>query len=227
MVKKEYTREFIMLDKLIQLHILNPDGSTNIVASVNALLTEATIDRTSVPRNIMDISANLKLPVQTYNFTEIEKRLDVEEDYVLAGISALSDKITPVIMCRISSADAVLNFALAHELGHAVIHAQELMEGAFFLQIRNGHEVPVPITQQLPNGTIAAYGTAEQEVLAEMFAKELTMPEDILKNDYSDLGGKFDECANEIFIELLDKYNVTFRQLKFRLRELGLLKQWN
>lgn len=106
-------------------------------------------------------------------------------------------------------------YTLGHELAHYFLHDRSEP----FLDPRTAH------VQIIPRNEISSLGVDPREIEANIFAAELLMPEERLRDEVEKLGrlGLFDEQDNEIK-ELADKFDVSVRAMTIRLERLGYLE---
>ena len=98
-------------------------------------------------------------------------------------------------------------FTVAHELGHLLMHTQDLhYDRAFSMQFRS---------------EISSTGTDPKEVAANAFAAELLMPEAFLKRDLREFGSFDIENDPRVLDELADRYDVSKQAMVVRLANLA------
>jgi Zn-dependent peptidase ImmA (M78 family) len=106
-----------------------------------------------------------------------------------------------------------LRFTIAHELGHCLLHAGEVI---------HLDEEPASFTVDFRNGK-SAKGEDDNEKEANLFAAELLMPAKFLRQELE--GKHFDLLGdNRILETLAKKYKVSLQALMFRLTNLGYIK---
>jgi len=106
-----------------------------------------------------------------------------------------------------------LRFTIAHELGHYLLHAGEVV---------HLDEEPASFTLDFRDGK-SAKGQDDNEKEANLFAAELLMPAKFLRQELE--GKHFDLLTNNRGLErLAKKYKVSLQALMFRLANLGYIK---
>jgi Zn-dependent peptidase ImmA (M78 family) len=106
-----------------------------------------------------------------------------------------------------------LRFTIAHELGHFLLHAGEVI---------HLDEEPASFTVDFRNGR-SSKGEDDNEKEANLFAAELLMPAKFLRQELE--GKHFDLLGNNKALEkLAKKYKVSLQALTFRLTNLGYIK---
>ncbi|MBD3676359.1 MAG: ImmA/IrrE family metallo-endopeptidase [Planctomycetaceae bacterium] len=98
-------------------------------------------------------------------------------------------------------------FTIAHELGHAFLHASKPLYFDEALKFRN---------------KISEEGTQLEEIEANLFAAELLMPQNFLESDFEEIVW-FDIDDSKDIQELADKYQVSQQAMTIRLGYLELL----
>lgn len=102
-------------------------------------------------------------------------------------------------------------FTIAHELGHIFLHKHNPVNyDQGIIMLRDSH---------------SSEGNDRREIEANRFAAELLMPEDLIRQDISKLGGIelfMDDTENKTTIKLAQKYNVSISAMNFRLTALYL-----
>lgn len=106
-------------------------------------------------------------------------------------------------------------YTLGHELAHYFLHDRSEP----FLDSRTAH------VQIIPRNEVSSKGVDSREIEANIFAAELLMPEDRLREQVEALGrlGLFDEQDDEIK-QLSDRFQVSVRAMTIRLERLGYLE---
>lgn len=104
-----------------------------------------------------------------------------------------------------------INFTIAHELGHKVLHETQIVAvTSQFVGTTSNWKQFVEPTKQI--------GFAETQ--AKKFAAYLLMPTNLVKNYCSNLSEPVEECIKEIS----DYFHVSERVVENRLRAMGLIK---
>ena len=106
-------------------------------------------------------------------------------------------------------------YTIAHELGHYFLHDRSEP----FLDPRTAH------VQVIPRDDLSSQGIDPREIEANVFAAELLMPEDRLRDAVEQQGGLgiFDDQDSEIK-QLADQFQVSVRAMTIRLERLGYLE---
>jgi Zn-dependent peptidase ImmA (M78 family) len=99
-------------------------------------------------------------------------------------------------------------FSIAHEIGHLVLHQDEM------LHIDSKYQIALRSPQ-------SSMGTDAKEVEANQFAAELLMPKNLIENDVSELMGDLE--IEDAVSELAEKYQVSEQAMTIRLSTLGYL----
>jgi Zn-dependent peptidase ImmA (M78 family) len=97
-------------------------------------------------------------------------------------------------------------FTIAHEIGHAVLTAQDFLYVDKVARLRDAR---------------SAQGTDPAEVEANAFAAELLMPADMLEREVQRRGG-LDVYDQDDVLELAGEFQVSTQALLIRLNMLGL-----
>jgi Zn-dependent peptidase ImmA (M78 family) len=104
-------------------------------------------------------------------------------------------------------------FTIAHEIGHLKLHDKsELYVDRDFRVYRDEH---------------SSRATNKLEIEANKFAAELLMPEEMIRNDWTDHGIllSYDYENDEYIHKLAKRYKVSLQAMIFRLMNLGLIKE--
>jgi len=130
-------------------------------------------------------------------------------DNDLSGMVQRIDDKTAIIGINSSHADVRKRFSIAHEIGHLVLHDEDLhidenVRSA--VQFRNEY---------------SSLGVDDKEIEANQFAAEILMPEQMLKSDVEKLQDKSPETVIE---ELAMLYDVSIQSMTIRLSRLGVIK---
>jgi Zn-dependent peptidase ImmA (M78 family) len=101
-------------------------------------------------------------------------------------------------------------FTIAHELGHYLLHEQEKLhvDRRFQIQLRDGN---------------SSKGESEEEKEANLFAAELLMPVNFIRQDLAEVEG-LDLEDDATVSALAEKYGVSTQAMTFRLTYLGYLQ---
>lgn len=130
-------------------------------------------------------------------------------DNDLSGMFQRIDDKTAIIGINSSHADVRKRFSIAHEIGHFILHDENLHVDEKMrsnVQYRNEY---------------SSLGVDDREIEANQFAAELLMPEQILLEDVE----KFKDQNPESLIEELAKlYDVSIQSMTIRLTRLGVIK---
>ncbi len=130
-------------------------------------------------------------------------------DNDLSGMFQRIDDKTAVIGINSSHADVRKRFSIAHEIGHFILHDENLHideKVRSNVQYRNEY---------------SSLGVDDREIEANQFAAEILMPEEILLKDVGKLKDKSPEVAIE---ELAKLYDVSIQSMTIRLTRLGVIK---
>jgi len=202
--------------------VVNTDGKPNIPASVDKLLIAAKLRKDDIPRNINAILDALEIVAVPYNFKKIEsmglKRVDgskIERGSISAAVVQKND--IPTILYRQSTSVESIRFAVAHELGHIILHTKAVQDDVLFLQTRSHADVIKDVMPNDKKNIVTA--TKEQEKQAEDFANELTMPESSFYINYEQANqDAFDDL--DLMEKLVKKYRVTYMLMEQRINNL-------
>jgi Zn-dependent peptidase ImmA (M78 family) len=99
-------------------------------------------------------------------------------------------------------------FSIAHEIGHLVLHQDEM------LHIDSKYQIALRSAQ-------SSMGTDAKEIEANQFAAELLMPREMIEKDVDDLIGQLE--IEDAVSELAAKYEVSEQAMTIRLTTLGFL----
>jgi Zn-dependent peptidase ImmA (M78 family) len=121
------------------------------------------------------------------------------------------DAAQKVIGVNTQHAPVRQNFTVAHELAHLLLHDQE--------QLHVDRAFP---TVRLRDDT-SSQGIDDAEKEANLFAAEILMPEEFLRNDLA--GRSTLDLYDENYIpQLAQKYGVSVQAFMFRLQYLGYIE---
>lgn len=161
------------------------------------ILAESIIELYSIsapPVPVEDIIEDYGLKL---NFIDLKEESD--------SIAGLFDPHTQTILVNINDHPKRQRFTIAHELGHALLHADKLKNnpdlGIYYRKSKDSYESP-------DEHNI----TEEKE--ANHFAAHILMPEKLLR--------KFAPLCNSSPIRLAEIFNVSAQALKFHLLNLNL-----
>jgi Zn-dependent peptidase ImmA (M78 family) len=112
-----------------------------------------------------------------------------------------------LIYINSSQTPNVQRFALAHEIGHFLLH---------------GESIYVDRVERTSAGAAEMPTRDPEEILADLFAAELLMPQRMLLADLKKK--KVDPDNDDALLRLATKYKVSLAAMLFRLQELGLLR---
>jgi Zn-dependent peptidase ImmA (M78 family) len=149
--------------------------------------------------------------------------VDVKQIAEARGLSVISRKVenisgfiirkdgTAVIGVNSSNAPVRQRFTIAHELGHYLMHSQNIDD----IHVDNGFDIRF-------RDDLSSQGTDSGEREANYFAAELLMPLKFLESDLENK--EVIELHDDKFLdELAKNYNVSKIALHHRLNNLGLL----
>jgi Zn-dependent peptidase ImmA (M78 family) len=107
-------------------------------------------------------------------------------------------------------------FTIAHELGHYFLHDRTTS----YMDTKTGH---FSVT---PRNEVSSAGVDPKEIEANLFAAELLMPEESIRQEMEKLGafGIFDDKDEEIR-QLAKTYQVSVKALTIRLERLGFITE--
>lgn len=159
----------------------------------------------SAPVNIEKIAENQKIQI-------VEQSI---EDEVAGFLLKDFDSKNALIGVNTHHHSNRQRFTVAHELGHYFLHEHE---GVHFDSKTTG------LRMYLRNEK-STTGTDLEEREANLFAAELLMPEDLLRQDLADIEAVYliDEDDKTIK-DLADKYQVSPMALTYRLANLGYIE---
>lgn len=130
-------------------------------------------------------------------------------DNDLSGMVQRNDDKTAIIGINSSHADVRKRFSIAHEIGHLVLHDENLHideNVSSAVQFRNEY---------------SSLGVDDIEIEANQFAAEILMPEQMLLKDVE----KYKDNSPETVIEeLANLYDVSIQSMTIRLTRLGVIK---
>lgn len=155
----------------------------------------------SPPVNLGRIARKLDIPIKT---TEMEGDID---GFVVTN----TEEFKAVIGVNSNKNPNRQRFTIAHELGHALLHAGEK------LHVDQGFEIKLRSSK-------SAGGVDLEEKEANLFAAELLMPEKLLEKDLAEIG-EVDLEDQRSIRELAQRYRVSCQAMSIRLgylRYLGL-----
>lgn len=138
-------------------------------------------------------------------------RLSESPDSSISGFLFLGGE-KPVIGVNASHHENRQRFTIAHELAHFLLHGfspQELyVDHSFQVLLRDDR---------------SSEGTDEKEREANLFASEILMPVDFLREDLQD-SKQMDIEHDDVFLrELASRYQVSRQAMVYRLTNLGYL----
>lgn len=168
---------------------MNTNIQSKEITKASHLLNHLKI--TSLPINVEKICEDLGISITLSDFREIE----ATHKHVISG-AIITSNDSKKIFVNIIDPPVRRRFTIAHELGHYFLH--------------HNHEESVEIT------TVSFRGksnSAERE--ADLFAAELLMPENMVRERHS-------KMALPLLWVLADNFNVSRIAMKKRLNSLGL-----
>lgn len=168
-----------------------------IQALVEALLTKNGIKEAPVPVSQIAKANGARIVVDS-----------LEGD--LSGF-LFRDKKKSVIGVNSHHAKARMNFTIAHELGHLLLHDLEPLHVDHDFRVRLRDDV-------------SSQGTDEAEREANLFAASLLMPKSFIENDLENTE-YIDFLDDEFLQELASKYGVSTQALVNRLKNLGYIQE--
>lgn len=159
----------------------------------------------AAPVNIEKIAENLKIQI-------VEQKID---DEVAGFLLKDFDSKNALIGVNTHHHWKRQRFTIAHELGHYFLHDYE---GVHFDSKTTG------LRMYLRNEK-STTGTDLEEREANLFAAELLMPENLLKEDLADIEAVYlIDDNDETIRNLADRYGVSVRALTYRLANLGYIE---
>jgi Zn-dependent peptidase ImmA (M78 family) len=162
-------------------------------------------DIKSAPVDIEKIAENFRIQIEKQN----------AEDEVAGFLLKDFDSKNALIGVNTHHNPNRQRFTIAHELGHYFLHDYE---GVHFDSKTTG------LRMYLRNEK-STTGTDLEEREANLFAAELLMPEDLLKEDLADIKEIYLIDENDETIKNLAKrYGVSVRALTYRLSNLGYIE---
>lgn len=164
-------------------------------------------------REVLDRAGIVKAPVPV---ERLIKRLDIvlrhealEEE--LSGMAYIIDGLS-MIGINASHHPNRQRFSAAHELGHHILHAEE---------ITGAVHVDKTSTRMLLRDGLSSMGTDRLEIEANAFASELLMPKDLV---LAEIGSDPFDVEDDSQVEALAKrFRVSTQAMRLRL--LGLLSE--
>ncbi len=126
----------------------------------------------------------------------------------ISGMVTRTSNGTAVIGVNSLHAKTRQRFSIAHEIGHLVLHEDEM------LHVDSKYQIALRSPQ-------SSMGTDAKEVEANQFAAELLMPKELIEKDVNELMGDLE--IEDAVCELADKYQVSEQAMTIRLSTLGFL----
>ena len=197
----------------------------DIQKTVDNVLRAIGARKDSFPRSINEVLKGLGAVVKPFNFsgvqqqmidhkTDLDEKASLKERFerapILAAVKKNTETNAPEIFYRQSTSAESIRFAVAHEIGHLVLHAEHINQGHLLLCSWKIDERPL---------TVEDYATQTQEEEAEAFAMELLVPESSFWENYIAIK-KSTKDEYEFLDKMVNKYGVTFKQMEIRIDEL-------
>ena len=154
-------------------------------------------------RSILAENGLTRVPI---SLPRLAKKLAISVEYVsldreLSGMALVDGGVKRVLVNALHAPNRQ-RFTIAHEIGHHLLHADELEKG---VHVDKGI---------LRRDKVSAQGTDRLEVEANAFASELLMPESAIENA---LGDDFDLDDQTVLEALAKRFKVSVSALQYRL----------
>lgn len=123
-----------------------------------------------IPVSLKTILSKLEIRFSEYDFSELEKGLQLKNDDAILGIAFTDkDRLGIIYSSRISR-DAI-NYVLAHELAHCCLH----------MEPKEQFHVELKVASDIFSGTnkksvLAGYSYSFKEIQADRFAADILIP---------------------------------------------------
>lgn len=158
----------------------------------------------SKARDILSAHWDMTLPVDVKGVAE-SIGLDVEEENInWSGIAKYDEDNNGIVIVNKEDPEYRRRFTIAHEIGHFVLgHVEE-----------GGHE----LRDQTKNYSLTFYNP--KEVAANKFAAELLMPAFVVRKVFMSI------TSDDIIHDMAEKFAVSDKAMKIRLKMVGLLPNW-
>jgi len=164
-------------------------------------------------RKASEVLKKAKVKRAPIDLTQIAKTVGATIHYEpldneISGMATRTSQGVALIGVNALHAKARQRFSIAHEIGHLVLHEDEM------LHVDSKYQIALRSPQ-------SSTGTDSKEVEANQFAAELLMPRKMVEEDVARLIDDLE--IEEAISELAQKYQVSEQAMTIRLTTLGFL----